>query len=142
MQFLQDGGVGFGEAVVRDFCARNPAPALTFKALRGDVPREADVVEVKDDFRTTVAVVVVGQGFAREIQAEFFAQFAQQRGFVAFTGFDFTAGKFPVARPGFVRRAFGDEELAVRVFDDGSDDGERGGHDGFFWVGLVGMRAV
>ena len=76
LQFLQDGGVRFGEAVVRDFCARDPAPALSFEALRGNVPCEADVVEVEDDFRATVAVVVVGQGFAREIQAEFFAQFA------------------------------------------------------------------
>ena len=104
MQFLQDGGVGFGEAVIGNFSARDPAPALAFEALRGDVSRKKDVVEVEDDFRATVTVIVVSECFAFKRKAEFFAQFAQKRRFVALTGFDFAAGKFPVTRPGLVRR--------------------------------------
>ena len=128
MQFLQDGGVGFGEAVIGNFGARDPSPALAFEALRGNVSRKKDVVEVEDDFRATVTVIVVSECFAFKRKAEFFAQFAQKRRFVALTGFDFAAGKFPVTRPGLVRRTFGDEELALRVFDDGSDDVKRDSH--------------
>ena len=96
--------------------------------MRGNVSRKKNVVEVEDDFRATVTVIVVSECFAFKRKAEFFAQFAQKRRFVALTGFDFAAGKFPVTRPGLVRRTFGDEELALRVFDDGSDDVKRDSH--------------
>ena len=74
------------------------------------------MVEVNADFRAACAVVVVGERDAGEVEAEFFAQFADKRRLMTFACFDFAAGELPVARPVLAGRAFGDEQLAGRGF--------------------------
>ena len=127
-QFLQDDGIWFGEAVAAEVGTCHPAPALAFEALWLEVMQRAAVVEINADFCTAHAVVVVVERHVREIEAEFFAQFTDKCSFVAFARLNLAAGKFPVTRPVFVGRAFGDEQLSVAVFDDSRDNSDGRAH--------------
>src|SRR5579863_4023275 len=59
---------------------------------------------------------------ADQSDVEFFAQFASQRLFEGFAGFDLAAGEFPFVRGRVVATALADEDAAVGSFDDGGDD--------------------
>lgn len=116
----------------------NPAKGGMFVGLRiGAVGREADDERNQLHRDGGVGVRVrrerAGNG---DGDAEFFAEFAVEGGFMSFAGFDFAAGKFPFAAEVFVRGALGHEDAAV-AFDEGADDEEgrarSGGRHGLIW---------
>jgi hypothetical protein len=70
-----------------------------------------------------------GQASGLDIDAQFLAQFADQRRFRPLAGLDLAAGELPKARERLARRPAGDQHPAVHIDQGGGDDQDdrRGG---------------
>ena len=104
----------------------HPFDLLSFARGHFALPRAADVERHQ---KVKGLVGVAGEIERRNagqanINPEFFFQFASQRRFWRFTGFNLAAWKLPQSRHGFAARALGNEHAIVSVdeCDSGDED--------------------
>ena len=92
--------------------------------MRG-LARGGEVANEREHFDDDVAVIVdeAGKGATDDdLAAELLEEFADERGFGEFAGFDFAAGEFPFQREVLVDGTLGDEHATGGVLQDGADD--------------------
>ena len=129
-QRLHDRKIGGQQRGDRNRPGRLPGKVLSFAWMRFARPFEyAEEIQPHGRMRIGEYAGDPAAG-THHTYAQFFGEFASQRGFERFAGFHLAARKFPIAGVYLVGRPAGEQDFAVGANEDGGNDFNDGGHGG------------